>query len=596
MLELILKVLALLSPKERRQAYLLCAMILVMAFLDVVGIASIMPFMAVLANPEVVQTNAYMNTIYTTLGFTEPWRFVFFLGFVVFAALVVSVAFKGLTMWGITHFTQMRNYSISRRLVAGYLGQPYEWFLNRHSAEIGTTVLSEVWEVVQGALMPLMRFLAQATLVIAILVLLVAVEPFLALFVGGGMAGTYAMIYLGLRRFLNRIGGERVAANELRFKVVSEAFGGIKDVKLGALEAGAVSRFDTPAKRLARTQVIASVVGMLPRYALEIIAFGGMLLLVLFLTRRAEGMQAALPLIALYALAGYRLMPALQMAYQDLTELRFYGPALDRLHRDLTNLGSEPPPAAEPREALVLQTAIRLEDITYSYPNAQRPAVNSLSFEIPARTTVGIVGTTGSGKTTTVDIILGLLEPQSGTLLVDGIPITRANRRDWQRSLGYVPQQIFLADETVAANIAFGVPNEQIDQRAVERAGRIANLHQFVIDELAQGYETLVGERGVRLSGGQRQRIGIARALYHNPKVLILDEATSALDNLTEQAVIDAVHNLGGEITIVMIAHRLSTVRECDRIYLLETGCLAGQGNYDKLTAHNARFRSMAGV
>ena len=596
MFDLIRKILALLSPRERRQAYLLFGMILVMAFLDVVGIASIMPFMAVLASPEIVETNPYMNAVYTTLGFPDPQRFLFFLGFVVFGALVVSVSFKALTTWAVTHFTQMRNYSIGRRLLVGYLRQPYEWFLNRHSAELGKTVLSEVQLVVQGALVPLMRFLANATVVTAILLLLVAVDPFLALIVGGGMGGAYALVYLALRRFLDRIGEERLAANEQRFKVVDETFGGIKEVKLGALEQDAVGRFDGPAHRFARTQVFANVFGVMPRYALEIIAFGGMLILVLFLMRSTDGLQAALPMIALYALAGYRLMPALQMAYQDLTQLRFSGPALDQLHRDLTNLGTGTLPAAAPSDALMPQASIRLEDITYAYPNAQRLAVDSLTLEIPAHSTVGLVGATGSGKTTTVDIILGLLEPQRGALLVDGVSITCANRGAWQRTLGYVPQQIFLADETVSANIAFGVPRTQIDELAVERAARIANLHQFVIDELPEGYETIVGERGVRLSGGQRQRIGIARALYRQPRVLILDEATSALDNLTEQAVMDAVHNLGGEITIVMIAHRLSTVRECDRIYLLEQGGVACHGSYDELAASNARFRAMAGV
>jgi ABC-type multidrug transport system fused ATPase/permease subunit len=222
--------------------------------------------------------------------------------------------------------------------------------------------------------------------------------------------------------------------------------------------------------------------------------------------------------------------------------------------------------------------------------------VQGLALEIPAFTTVGLVGATGSGKTTTVDIILGLLEPQAGQLRVDGAPITAENRRAWQRSLGYVPQQIFLADDTVAANIAFGIPKNQIDREAVERAARIANLHDFVTLEMPQGYSTVVGERGIRLSGGQRQRIGIARALYHRPQVLILDEATSALDNLTEQAVMEAVHALGHEITIILIAHRLSTVRDCDHIYLLEKGQLTAQGTYDELVAGNKRFRRMAHV
>jgi ABC-type multidrug transport system fused ATPase/permease subunit len=283
------------------------------------------------------------------------------------------------------------------------------------------------------------------------------------------------------------------------------------------------------------------------------------------------------------------------MFYTHLTQLRFAGPALDSLHRDLVSLAPQPvqAPAAAP---LPLARAITLEGITYAYPKAPRAAVQGLALEIPAFTTVGLVGATGSGKTTTVDIILGLLEPQAGQLRVDGAPITAENRRAWQRSLGYVPQQIFLADDTVAANIAFGIPKNQIDREAVERAARIANLHDFVTLEMPQGYSTVVGERGIRLSGGQRQRIGIARALYHRPQVLILDEATSALDNLTEQAVMEAVHALGHEITIILIAHRLSTVRDCDHIYLLEKGQLTAQGTYDELVAGNKRFRRMAHV
>lgn len=549
-----------------------------------------------LANPEAVQTNAWLHAAYTRLGFTDPERFLFFLGLMVFVTLVVSVSFKAATTWAITRFSQMRNYSIARRLVASYLSQPYEWFLNRHSADLGKMVLSEVEQVVAGSIMPLMLLMAQGTVVIAILLLLVAVDPWLALVMGGGMGSAYGLTYLGLRRLLDRIGAEQVAANQMRFKAISEAFGGIKEVKLGALEHTALERFDSPAKRLARARVIAKVVGMMPRFALEIIAFGGMLLLTLYLLRSGEDLQSALPTIALYALAGYRLIPALQNSYKDATLVRFSSAALDLLHRELQDHAPVSVKGTQQDRTLALQNAIRLDDVTYTYPNAQRPALADLSLEIPAQTTVGIVGATGSGKSTTVDIILGLLKPQSGALTVDGIEISGADQRAWQRTLGYVPQQIYLADETVAANIAFGVPMEQIDSHALERAARIANLHQFVVDELPQGYDTLVGERGVRLSGGQRQRIGIARALYHQPRVLILDEATSALDNLTEQAVMDAVQNLAGEITIVLIAHRLTTVRDCDVIYLLEQGKLAAQGTYEELNANNAHFRAMAGV
>ncbi len=237
---------------------------------------------------------------------------------------------------------------------------------------------------------------------------------------------------------------------------------------------------------------------------------------------------------------------------------------------------------------------LELRHIDYSYATAERTALKDVNLKIPARSTIGIVGGTGAGKTTLIDLILGLLSPQEGEILVDGAPITSANLRAWQRSLGYVPQSIYLTDESVAQNIAFGVPREKIDRAAVERAARIAALHDFVLEELPKGYDTIVGERGVRLSGGQRQRIGIARALYTDPSLLIMDEATSALDNITERAVMEAVDNIRHDRTIILIAHRLSTVRGCDTIFLLERGGVAASGTYDELVKGSETFRKMA--
>lgn len=585
------KLLELLTPPERKRAYLLLGMILVMAMLDMLGVASIMPFMAILANPDLVETNAFLNAAYTQLAFTDSQKFLFALGMLVLLLLVVSLAFKALTTYALLRFTLMREYSIGKRLVEGYLHQPYSWFLSRHSADLGKTILSEVATVVANGAMPMMNLIAQGALAIALLALLILIDPKLAIIVGLTLATAYGLIFKGTQSLLTRLGTERVKANQGRFSAVSEAFGASKEVKFGGLEQAYIKRFAGPAQTYARHSSTAQVISQLPRFALEAIAFGGMLLVVLYLMAQSGSLASALPIIALYAFAGYRLMPALQQIYGAVTQLRFVGPALDALHADLMSLLPSHPNHSQ--DAITLKQCITLNHVQYLYPNAPQPALKNLSLTIPAKSTVGLVGATGSGKTTTVDLILGLLEVHQGTLTVDGQAITEHNRGSWQRAIGYVPQQIYLADDTVAANIAFGIQAKDIDQAAVERAAKIANLHDFVTSELTQQYQTTVGERGVRLSGGQRQRIGIARALYHNPQVLILDEATSALDNLTEQAVMEAVHNLGNEITIILIAHRLSTVKACDTIFLLEKGELIAQGTFNELTQTNERFRSM---
>jgi ABC-type multidrug transport system fused ATPase/permease subunit len=588
------KLLDLLTPAERKRAFLMLGMIFTMALLDMIGVASIMPFMAVLANPELVETNALLNAAYTRLGFTDPQQFLFALGMLVFVLLVVSLAFKALTTYVQLRFTLMREYSIGKRLVEGYLNQPYSWFLGRHSADLGKTILSEVKEVIDKGVTPMMNLIAQGAVAIALLTLLILIDPKLALIVGLTLATAYALIFKSTRSFLWRIGQERVKANQGRFTAVTEAFSASKEVKVGGLEQAFIKRFAGPAQTYARHQTTAQVISQLPRFVLEAIAFGGMLVVVLYLMSQSGSFASALPIIALYAFAGYRLMPALQQIYGAVTQLRFAGPALDALHADLMSLQLEHSNPSQ--DAIALKQAITLNQIQYRYPNALQPTLKNLSLTIPAKSIVGLVGATGSGKTTTVDLILGLLESQQGSLEVNGQPITEHNCRAWQRAIGYVPQQIYLADDTVAANIAFGLDAQDINQAAVERAAKIANLHDFVVQDLPQQYQSIVGERGVRLSGGQRQRIGIARALYRNPQVLILDEATSALDNLTEQAVMEAVQNLGHEITIVLIAHRLSTVKACDFIFLLDKGRLKAQGTYAELSESNRTFQKMTGT
>lgn len=590
------KLIDLLSPAERKRASLLMAMMLVMALLDMLGVASILPFIAVLTNTSLVETNPILSWAYrfsANVGVTSVDQFLFLLGFLVFVFLVVSLSFKALTTYVQTRFLLMREFSIGKRLVEGYLHQPYSWFLNRHSADIGKNVLSEVSGVIYTCMIPLMNLTAQLSVTIALLGLLLLVDPFLAISLCLVLGIAYASILVLMSGWLNTLGQSRVKANQERFVVLSDAFGAAKEVKVSGLEGIFIERFAKPAETYAKGQATALVIAQIPRFVIEAISFGGMLLVILYLMAKTGSFASSLPIIALYAFAGYRLIPAIQQIYGAVTQIKFAGPALNALHSDLMGL-DQVETYTTASEPLPLNKCIELKNIVYKYPNAQVPALNGISLIIPAGTKVGLVGSTGSGKTTTIDLLLGLLEPQAGTLCIDSQVVNSCNRRQWQKNIGYVPQHIYLADDTVSANIAFGLAPEVVDQAAVERAAKIANLHDFVVQNMPQGYSTTLGERGIRLSGGQRQRIGIARALYHSPKVLVLDEATSALDNLTEQAVMEAVHNLSHGITIILIAHRLTTVRECDQIYLLEKGVVKSYGSFDQLVKESDQFRAMA--
>ncbi len=589
------KFLYLLSDQERKRAYLLLIMILIMALLDMLGIASIMPFIAVLSNPEIIETNEILNKVYKfsgKFGIETINEFLFVLGIFVFLFLLSSLAFRALTHYAQVRFLAMREYSLGKRLVEGYLHQPYSWFLDRHSAEIGKTILSEVGKIVGKGLAPLLELITQSAVTLALVTLLILVDPKLTIIVGLTLSIAYALIYNFTRSFVTRIGEESIKVNETKFTALSEAFGAAKEIKLGGLEQIYIKRFSDPAKTLAKDTASVSIIGEMPRFALEAITFGGMILVALYLMSKSGTFINAVPILALYAFAGYRLLPALQRIYNDIIRIRFTIPALDSIYKDLKSL--KPYSLTNNKETLPLKEKIVLKNIYYNYPNSTRTALKDINFNIQARSTVGLVGATGSGKTTTVDIILGLLEAKQGALEVDGIIINKDNRRSWQRSIGYVPQHIFLSDDTIAANIAFGIDPKDINQSSVEYASKIANLHDFVITELPKQYQTTIGEKGIRLSGGQRQRIGIARALYHNPQILILDEATSALDNLTEKAVMEAVHKLRKNITIIMIAHRLSTVKNCDNILYLEKGELKEQGTFDKLIQANDKFRATA--
>ncbi len=582
-----------LTPRERTRFLFLFVIMIVMSFFEVLGVAVILPFLQVVADPGVIERNSLLIWFRDILGLTDPRDVTVAIGAAVFLVIVAGMAIRALAGYAEVRFSLMRAYAIGTRLLRGYLHQPYVFFLSRNSSEFGQNLLSEIDSVVRESMLPAVLLISGCLVTLLIAGFIFIVQPIVAISATIMLLGAYAIVYASLRGWLGRIGTARFEANRDRFHVVQEAMGGIKEVKIMGLEDHFLERFRGPAHAMAHQQTLSLIISRLPRFALEAVCYGGFILMVLIMViQQGDAVATALPMLGLIGMAGTKLFPALQQIYVMLASIRYSATALERLHHSITTLAD---PATQDTNVapLPLTHSLELRGLRYRYPSAEREILNGLSLTIKAKTTVGIVGGTGAGKTTMIDLILGLLHPDAGDILVDGQSVTGLKRRAWQNSLGYVPQQIFLSDDSVAANIAFGVDASQRDMAAVERAARVANLHDFVMQEMPQGYDTKVGERGVRLSGGQRQRIGIARALYHDPDVLILDEATSALDNLTERAVMEAVQALGHQKTILMIAHRLSTVRDCDTIFLLDHGQLEAEGDYDSLLARNEKFRRM---
>jgi len=583
------------SAQEKRRLLLLALLIIVTGLLQVVGIASIFPFISTASDPSIVDENAHLAMAKAYLEITNNRDFIVLLGGVVLLSLVLTNLFLAFSTWVTMRFLVTTNNTLALRLLQRYLSEDYLFHLKRNSAELLKNLTSETGRVVNGGIMSAINVVSKGFTALCILVFLVLVDPMIALIVGTVLGFSYLLIYWSIRLKLGRIGLIVTQLFSDRMRYINESLGGIKELKVLGREKYYLKQFRENSEEIIKHQVFNRAAVDLPRFLLETIAFGGILAMTMYLVAVKNDAQTVLPMISLYALAGYRLMPALQGIFQSTATLKHDIAAVDLFYNDIKGTDKLPFDLDEvdavSLPALPLQKELVLKEVAFHYPNVNKQAVDSLSLTIKANTSIGIVGTSGSGKSTLVDIILGLLQPQQGHISVDGERLTKDNLRAWQNNIGYVPQVIFLADASVSANIAFGIPDAEIDQTAVERAAKMANLHDFIVSDLEQSYQTIVGERGIRLSGGQRQRIGIARALYHNPSVLVLDEATSALDTPTEQAVMGAVYDLAHKKTIIMIAHRLSTVKNCDNLVWLEDGNIKAAGLYDELKLSNLAFK-----
>lgn len=577
-----------LTERERRTALFILPLIILNGLADMIGVALIFPFLKVLEEPEIIRSNTYLSSFYNLSGVGTSEDFIILLGLAFCSVLLATAVLKIVTVYIANRWLEGRIHSLSRRLLTAYLRQPYEFMLRRNSGELVANMLSETGRVVSQVFRALSEFIMSAVTFLFMVVLLLVVSPGMTVIALGTFAFFYITLLLGVRGVTARLGTRILSSNRTRHRLAWEALAGAKQVRLLNRERALIARYSKVSTDFARANATSNTLRMAPRYIIESIAIGGTILLTIVLMMQGGGldsgaMASILPTLGLFALATFRMMPAFQRGYNASVSLRLSSASAQSILEDFrasTNLPELPQTHVEP---LRLKQRIQFDGVCYRYPEAESDGLRDIDLIIEAGTSVGIIGRTGSGKTTLMDLILGLLNPTEGKMRIDGRALTPAELRAWRANVGYVQQDIFLSDATIAENIAFGVPRDEIDDVRLRAAARAAQIDDYIMDSLPDGYETFVGERGVRLSGGQRQRISIARALYPDPQVVVFDEATSALDNATESQLMEAISKLAGSRTLIMVAHRHTTIRDCDMIVTLDGGRIVSIGNGDDL-------------
>tara|TARA_B100001778_G_C18563871_1_gene619076 strand:- start:60 stop:1586 length:1527 start_codon:yes stop_codon:yes gene_type:complete len=499
------------------------------------------------------------------------------------------------TTWGLSMFANKIGTEIADRLYTYYLNQDWLFHASGSSAQLTKKIATETMRVTGAVLVPLMQMNSKVTLSLLMSTSIFLYDPKVALIGLSIFAISYFFLFKVFRNKLNKNGIAISEVNEERFRLMNEGFGGIKDLLLMGRDNDFIDRFNKSGKTLAYSQGTNAALVQAPRYFVELLAFGSMIVLILYLIASHNGnLGMILPILSVYAIGIIKLLPAFQQIYSSMAIIKANIPAFESIKQDLyDSLHKESKSQKFERNCFTPKKNISLENITFTYPNKEEPALNELDMSISTNNVIGIVGPSGSGKSTLIDILLGLIYPQKGHLKIDNEIINMKNRRSWQNTIGFVAQSIFLSEGTIAENVAFGLPSNQIDLDQVNHALEIAHLSEFV-KSLKNGINTKVGERGVQLSGGQRQRIGIARALYNNAQVLVLDEATSSLDGITEKMIMEAIDAFSGKKTIILVAHRLKTVQKCDQIFFIDKGKVIDQGTYQELIKTNKQFKSMS--
>lgn len=595
MYRIIKQLFGLLTTKQRKRFYVLQILVILMAVMEIAGVASIIPFMALVGNMGQLQEDTIIAQVYEASGITSESQFVFTLGFIVLIMLFLSAMVSMLTIWILSMFANKIGSEIADRLYTHYLKQSWLFHASGSSAQLTHKIAVETQRVTGGILMPLMNMNARIVLALFIIISIFFYDPKVAIIGFLIFTSAYFFIFKVVKKYL-QLNGEIISeVNEKRFRLMNEGFGGIKDVLLLGRDVDFIERFNKTGIRLAVSLGTNAALAGIPRYFMELIAFGSMILMVLYLITNHDGnLGIILPILSVYALGAVKLLPAFQVIYANIARIKANSAAFESIKQDLTYSTQTKLTIPKPEQSYIRpKENISLENITFTYPNIEVPALNHLNMLMPVNTVIGIVGPSGSGKSSLIDILLGLIEPQQGQLKVDNTVINNKNCRSWQNTIGFVAQNIFLSEGTIAENVAFGIPEDQINLNQVHHALKLAHLDEF-LQSLENGINTRVGERGVQLSGGQRQRIGIARALYHESEVLVFDEATSSLDGITEKMIMEAINNFIGKKTIIMIAHRLKTVQKCDKIFFIDKGQIVDEGTYQELIEKNEYFKNMA--
>lgn len=568
------KIWDLLTVAERRSAVMLLGLMFIGMVLETLGVGLVIPAVALLTQSDFAHHYPAFQPALLALG--NPSQLSLAVGgmLVLVGVYLIKTLFLALLAWRQMRFAFGVQAQLSQRLFTLYLRQPYTFHLQRNSAQLIRNVISEVGVFTFNTILPGMLLLTESLVLLGLCSLLLVIEPLGALIVASVLGVAAWGFHWLTRGRIAHWGEARLHHEGLRIQQLQEGLGGAKDVKLLGRETGFLDQYRVHNVESARVGQLQLTMSQLPRLWLELLAVSGVAILVISMLAQGRSLGAVLPALGLFAAAVFRLMPSVNRVLSAVQSLRFGMPVIDTLHVEFKLATPEVTSTHSP--GAPFRTVLELNQITYAYPEVAEPALKDITLAIQRGETVGFIGTSGAGKSTLVDILLGLLAPDTGKVTVDGNDIQK-DLRNWQDQIGYVPQSIFLTDDTLRRNVAFGLPNKQIDDAAVQRAIRAAQLEEFV-DSLPDGLETIVGERGIRLSGGQRQRIGIARAIYHDPAVLVLDEATSSLDTETERGVMQAITALQGSKTILIIAHRLSTVEHCNRLYRLQNGRVVEEG------------------